>query len=221
MVTIYSQNGCPFAHRTHALLTHLEIPFELKEIDTQNRPPELLRLSPTGRVPFLVHGDFTLYESQIINDYLADTLEWANAYSADPGLRARQRLAMKQWDSTILPAGFYGAMRYPLSFDRTARDAVEKELDQLTITIDQMGETVVSLLAIHLASFWAQMNWLRDYTPLVEFIEARPSLKRWLDKAVAIRAVQKTLPNRNATAPFLPGTLRQPPRDRRVKGVLP
>ncbi len=198
MQKIYSSEGCPFAHRTRALLTHLGVPFELHEIDLANRDPGFLKLTPTGRVPLLVDGDFTLYESQIINEYLAEAYGWDRAFAADPRLRARQRLAMKQWDAAVIPA-FYDSLRNPGSLDAARRAAVSKELDQLAATMEQMGPEVVSLLAFHVATHWARMVWLRSYTCVVELVEDRPALWEWLDRAAQIPAVQETLPEREAT----------------------
>ena len=98
MLSLFSADACPFAHRTRALLTHLGVEFQVREIDLQNRDPEFLKISPTGKVPLLVDGGTVLYESRIINDYLAEKLDWATAYSADPAERARQRYgAAPRW----------------------------------------------------------------------------------------------------------------------------
>ena len=167
MLKIYSAEGCPFAHRSRALLNHLGVPFELHEIDLANRDSEFLKLTPTGRVPLLANGDFVLYESQIINTYLAEVHGWERALANNPRLRARQRLAMKQWDTTVLPA-FYDSLRNPASLDTARSAAVSKELDQLAATVEEMGTEVESLLAFHVATHWARMGWLRSYTGVVE-----------------------------------------------------
>ncbi len=80
---IYFSTGCPYAQRTRALLTILNVPFESKEIDLANKPPEFLKISPTGKVPLIDDAGFILYESQIINEYLAERFIWKNALSTD------------------------------------------------------------------------------------------------------------------------------------------
>ncbi len=157
---LYSAQVCPFAQRTRALLAHLDIPFELHEIDLHNRDPEFLALSPTGRVPMLVDDDFTLYESQVINEYLAETRGWTGALASDARLRARQRLAMKQWDEIVVET-FYDSMRAGGMVDPERRDRIGRELDQLAITVDADEGRVHTLLAFHCAPHWARMDWLR------------------------------------------------------------
>ena len=88
------------------MLEHMNEPFELREVDLDDRDPELLELSPTGKVPFLVDGNLELFESAVINDYLAEKLGFQRAYSDDLGRRALQRLVMRRWDDIVVPA-FY------------------------------------------------------------------------------------------------------------------
>ena len=198
MLEVYSSEGCPFAHRTRAVLTHLEVPFRLHEIDTTNRDREFLKLTPTGKVPLLIDGDFILYESQIINTYLAEAYGWRQAFASDTRSRARELLAMKQWDGVVLPA-FYDSLRDPTALEGEQRVGVEAELDQLAATVEATGPRVDRLLGFHVATHWARMIWLRDFTLIVDLVEQRPALARWLDRAAAQPAVRKTLPDREQT----------------------
>jgi len=194
MYRIYSAETCPFAQRARAVLTHLGIPFEMKAVNLEDRDPELLRLSPTGKVPLLLDGDFKLYESSVIVEYLADNEGWEQAWGADPRQRARRRLALKQWDGALLPV-FFGSMRDPGGFDEEVRASAGRELDELSRTLrDTPAE---SLLGFCLAPFWARMDWLRELTRFPRLIDEREALRRRLDEAVAMEAVQATLPDRD------------------------
>ncbi len=139
-----------------------------------------------------------MYESQIINEYLADLHDWDCAFAADPRLRARQRLAIKQWDAKILKA-FYASLRDPAWLDVERREEVGRELDELARTIEQMDHEVESLLAFHVATHWARMVWLRSFTGLPELVDERPQLREWLDRTARIPALLETLPDREAT----------------------
>lgn len=198
MVKIYSAEICPFAQRARALLTHLGEPFEVTAIDLSNRDPEFLQISPTGKIPLLLDGDLKLYESQVIIEYLAEKHGWKSAFSPRQGLRARQKLAMKQWDSTVITV-WYRSVKELESFDARTRERLERELHELAQTLREMQGEVDNLLAIYCAPFWARMDWLRDYSPVPAVIDARPPLRTWLDRTVELPAIEQTLPDREWT----------------------
>ena len=55
-----------------AVAAHFGIPLELEFVDlTKPRTADYLALNPTGRAPTLVDGDFVLWESNAIMQYLA------------------------------------------------------------------------------------------------------------------------------------------------------
>lgn len=196
MIDVYSAGICPFAQRVRALLTHLEIPFEVHEIDLSDRDPEFLELTPTGKVPLLVDGDFRLYESAIVNEYLADVHDWHAALPEEPRLRARARLAMKQWDETVLPP-FYETLGEPALFEQH-REAVTAELDEIERTVRAL-EPGASLPSLHCATHWVRMDWLREHTQIVAAVEERPVLHAWLEAAGRLPAIRRTLPDRDET----------------------
>lgn len=198
MTRLFYAEVCPFAHRTRAMMRYLDQPFEGVAVDLSNRPPELLALSPTGKVPLLVDGDLKLYESDIINEYLAQLADWGEAYHQDPGLRARQKLVQKQWDQTVLPL-FYGSMKDQSLASPEKLSEVGRELDELWATIQAAGDIGASMLSFHLAPFWLRMGWLREFSPMLEVFDSRPELVAWLDAAAALPAVQATAPDRDAT----------------------
>lgn len=194
MIQLYSAEGCPYAQRVRALLAHLNVKFELREIDLRNKPADFLKLSPTGRVPMLVDEGHKLYESFVLLQYVSEKHGFEEALAKDVALRARQRLAMIQFDSIVTPA-FMQSLREE---KYEPKDAVERELDELEKTVTASGERP-SLLTFHLAPFWARMQWVKAFAPFVLTIEKRPALKAWLDRAVALAPVQQTLPDREAT----------------------
>jgi len=197
MITLFSAGACPFAQRTRALLTELGAPFEQKEVDLDDRDPELLRLSPTGKVPFLVDGDVTLFESAVINDYLAEKLGFEGAYSDDVGKRALQRLVMRRWDDVVVPL-FYRSLKQPEAIAER-RDELQRELRFLAVAVQRIADGGRGLAAFHVATHWARIDWLRELSPLGGVIDEYPALRAWLDKAAAQPSIRATLPDREAT----------------------
>jgi glutathione S-transferase len=87
---LYGFPPSPNTWKVRAVAAHLGLPLELQFIDLTKgaqRTPDYLALSPSGRTPTLVDGDFVLWESAAIMQYIADkkpnTL-WPN----DPRTRA-------------------------------------------------------------------------------------------------------------------------------------
>jgi len=73
MIKLYGQLRSR-ASRSLWALEEIGVPYELVPIDTNkgdNAKPEFLAINPNGRIPALVDGDLTLFESMAINLYLA------------------------------------------------------------------------------------------------------------------------------------------------------
>jgi glutathione S-transferase len=74
-LTLYYGSGSPYAWRAQLALEHKALPYELKLLSFSagdTRKPEFLALNPRHQVPVLVDGDFALYESSAIAEYLQD-----------------------------------------------------------------------------------------------------------------------------------------------------
>lgn len=193
MYVLYSADACPFAHRVRALLTHLDVPFELREIDLEDRDPAFLALSPTGRVPLLVAGDAVLYESAVVLEYLAEAHGFGGAFATDAMVRARQRLAAKQWDDVVLSA-FYASLG-------SGGELADERVDRLARELGEIEATAIrsepgSLLGFTLAPHWMRMDWVRDLGPVPALVDAHAELREWLAAAVALPAVEATAPDR-------------------------
>jgi len=72
---LYGFPASPNTWKVRALAAHLKTPLEFELVDLlqgAQRAPAYLALNPTGRTPVLVDGDFTLWESNAILQYLAN-----------------------------------------------------------------------------------------------------------------------------------------------------
>lgn len=120
---LYTNHGCPFAHRAHIALAELGIPFEEVVVDLNKpKPAEFLAVNPAGLVPTLVYqGEHTITESAIIAQFLADTQPEGSAKnpllpragSPESALfRARIALFADVWMAKLFPLfakALYGA----------------------------------------------------------------------------------------------------------------
>ncbi|KAI1097180.1 glutathione S-transferase domain-containing protein [Jackrogersella minutella] len=72
-IKLYTNHGCPWAHRAHIALAELQLPFEEEIIDLSvPRAPEYLKINPRGLVPSLDIDGEILTESAVISHFLAD-----------------------------------------------------------------------------------------------------------------------------------------------------
>ncbi|MBM4218799.1 MAG: glutathione S-transferase family protein [Gammaproteobacteria bacterium] len=101
-----SHNYSSWSLRPWLLMRHLGLEFEVRQLqlDTPAFDAEIARVSPTRRVPVLVHGDLVVWESLAICEY-ASELAGGRGLPADARLRALARAAAAEMHS-----GF-GALR--------------------------------------------------------------------------------------------------------------
>lgn len=101
---LYTFKLCPYAHRVRLALAEKQLVAEHIEIDLKNKPADFTALSPHGRVPLLVHGDFRLWESAIILEYLDETFPAHPLMPSRPADRAEARLWIDFADSRLFAA---------------------------------------------------------------------------------------------------------------------
>lgn len=118
-IQLYSAKACPYAHRTRLVLLEKNIPFELTEIDLQNKPEWFSQISRYGKVPAIKHGEAEIYESSIINEYLNDVFPEPPLLPTDPGKRAIARI----WID-------YANTRFTSAFGKLLRGKDEVEQQQ-------------------------------------------------------------------------------------------
>jgi glutathione S-transferase len=94
---LYGFPASPNTWKVRAVAAHLGIPLEMVFVDLSKgtqRAPDYLAINPTGRTPTLVDGDFKLWESTAIMQYIAS--QKPNAlWPAD----ARSRADIMRWQS--------------------------------------------------------------------------------------------------------------------------
>lgn len=105
-VQCISAEVCPFAQRTLIALLEKGIDYEHIEIDLRNKPDWFEEVSPYSKVPVLRHGDVTIYESSIVNEYLDEMFPDPALMPRDAGERARARVWIDFDNVKFVPA-FY------------------------------------------------------------------------------------------------------------------
>ncbi|HLJ19805.1 MAG TPA: glutathione S-transferase family protein [Stellaceae bacterium] len=110
-------------------ITFEEVLIRLRQPNTK---AEVLRHSPSGRVPALVHGDVSIWESLAIGEYLAELFPDAQLWPRDRAARAFARSV-----STEMHAGF-SALRnhFPMNLrssfpNRASTPEVQADIDRI------------------------------------------------------------------------------------------
>jgi glutathione S-transferase len=193
---LFFADACPYAHRVRALLTLLGEPFESHVIDLSHKPADFLALSPTGAVPLFRDGSLILYESAVINEYLAERSQWRHAFSTEAGQRARERLAIKRFDDVVLPIMYQSFRTSTVLKEKPLWRAEVKEL--VSTSANSRPE---SLLGLHLATHWVRV--LRAFPDNEVVSELAMGLGPFLAAAADLEAIVATNPNFEVTIPHL------------------
>lgn len=91
--------------RAWLALRHTGLPFEevvvpLREPETRT---EILKYSPSAMLPALITGEFRIWDSLAIIEYLAETCPDAGLWPSDPVARAHARSAAAEMHSGFIP----------------------------------------------------------------------------------------------------------------------
>lgn len=195
---LISSAGCPYAQRTKIVLAVKGIDARIREIDLKAPPEDFLARSPLAKVPVLVHGDESLVESTVINEYLDEVIPAMPLRPNDPALRARMRFLVALEDTRVVPA-FYRLVtaQDEQSIARASeryRDALDR-FESLALQNDtpfMLGDEPT------LADITAVTHLQRHYL-LSEFRNIEPlgdrSLGRWLKRMNALAPVRAGSPS--------------------------
>ena len=133
MMVLFSGSTCPFSHRCRCVLNEKACDFEIQDVDLYNKPPEIDAMNPYGDVPILVERDLTLYNPNIINEYIDERFPHPQLMPADPIQRARARLFLYTFEREL-----FSFVRVLENRDETekrkaiARNQIREQLMQLS-----------------------------------------------------------------------------------------
>lgn len=135
-LVVGSRNYSSWSLRPWLLMRHLGLDFEERQfhLDTPEFDEEIAKISPTRRVPALIHGDLVVWESLAICEYASELAD-GRGWPADRRLRALARAAASEMHSGFAAlraacpmnaraAGRRVAMTPPLARDLARIDAI-------------------------------------------------------------------------------------------------
>ena len=136
-VTLYigNKNYSSWSLRGWLMLKESGLAFDevLIPLDQPNTKTELLRLSPSGRVPALKHGELTVWDSLAIGEYLAEICSDKQLWPADPAVRAVARSISAEMHSGFAALRDHCPMNIRSSFpNRGVTPEVQSDINRIT-----------------------------------------------------------------------------------------
>ncbi len=208
---LYGFPASPNTWKVRAVAAHLGIPLEFEFVDLTkgaSHTPDYLALNPTGRTPTLVDGDFKLWESCAIMQYLAS--QKPNSLLPND---ARARADIARWQSWQL-AHWSKEGCEPLLFERLVKGFLN--LGAADETVVAKGLECFNKEAKVLDAHLAKQPYLvgKDVT-IADFSVAAPlfyaeqcampvapyaRLREWFGRVSALPCWSETAPQQTAAA---------------------
>jgi glutathione S-transferase len=209
-LVLYYGSGSPYAWRAQFALEHKALPYELKVLSFSagdTRKPEFVALNPRHQVPTLVDGDFALYESNAIVEYLEEAYPGRGAplFPGDVRARAIARRLVLEVDNylskaadPLLDQAFW---KKPEERDAQkiaeARQAVVDELVMFTKAM--RGDYLAGSLSAADFAFYPLVAFLyRAQKMKLPDLDAAgmltPELRAWKARIEALPFFEKTVP---------------------------
>ncbi len=198
-LTLHGFPMSPNSRRVHVMLEELGVPYQYVEVSLMegaHKAPAYLALNPNGRVPTLVDGDVSLWESHAIMEHLAE--RFPDQRLGAQGARERGEIA--QW--TYLNAAHFGPAVAGV-FAHTIRLPEDQRVPKIAENGRAEANRVMTLLDRELSSrpfialerlTIADLAFLPTLAvaPMLGFdLSERPALSRWLTELKARPSWQK------------------------------
>ena len=94
VMNLFSSSTCPQSHRVRMVLAEKGITVEIIDVESSQKPEDLIDLNPYNTVPTLVDRELVLYDPHTIVEYLDERFPHPPLMPVDPVSRARTRLAL-------------------------------------------------------------------------------------------------------------------------------
>ena len=206
--------GFPASPRTwqvRAFAAHLGIPLELTLVDLtkgEQHKPDYLALNPTGRAPTLVDGDFKLWETGAILQYIASQKPnslWPDDVLVRADIMRWQSWAIAHWDKEgCVPLLVERLIKQILNLGPPDEAVVATALEQFRknaqVLNDHLGrqrwlvgdDVTLADFAVAASLFYAD----RGGFPLADY----PNVGEWFARVSALPCWKETMPQFTAAA---------------------
>ncbi|TAQ90018.1 hypothetical protein B7494_g1647 [Chlorociboria aeruginascens] len=199
-IILYTNHGCPWAHRAHIALHTLALPFKEEIIDlTRPRDASYLAVNPRGLVPSLSYDGEIITESAIVAQFLVDKHPSSLLKKSDEQGGALQRARVGFFVDTFFTKvnpQLYPALRATAEEKEALVgklvDAVVKEIEPLLVDANPFfgGASTITLAEVQTGSFILRILSFPKYEGLLPAdtltaLETRaPNFWRWASAVI-------------------------------------
>jgi glutathione S-transferase len=179
------------------------VPYRLSELMPHS--PQVDAIHPFGKIPVMRHGDVELCESRAICSYIDSAFEGRKLAPSDPATAAQ----VEQWVSIvnthidpIWVRQYLRAHFFPKTPDGSPEqdtiDAALPKMEQQFAAMDQTvaktGHLVGDAFTLADMNFIPILFYMRAKPESSALLERSPGLKAYLDRHLARKSVQETIP---------------------------
>ena len=201
---LYGFPPSPNTWKVRAAAHQMGVPLELEIVDLTKgaqRKPDYLALNPTGRTPTLVDGDFRLWESVAIMQYLGTKKNfpmWPDDAKARADIMRWQSWHLQHWSRGTTILIFENLVKKIMSIGEPDPKALAQGVE--------LFHQDAAVLDTHLAAHTYLANdalSLADFTVVAPLFHAEPAkiplekyanIKRWFAAQAALPAWTETAP---------------------------
>jgi glutathione S-transferase len=186
---LYTFRRCPFAIRVRIVLHEKNVSFTAVEEDLKNKSAELQRLHPQAKVPLLVHGDFVVFESAVITEYLDAT--FAGPRLMPESAHDRARVGMwTAWCAELLKVHVDQLKYEQVSAAIPALHDCFARLEARLAQHDWLVGHAFSLADVHVFPFVRQLERVESAAPI---FAAYPRTRVWFEHVSARDSVRAAM----------------------------
>lgn len=177
------------------------VDFDTYEVDLKNKSEEFLSVSPTGKVPVVVVDGDSLYESNVVNQYLDEVHATTPLLPEDPKERAYARIWMAYADGEFFPALFRSLVGAERGFTEEQVQEARLKLDDVLAKLEERltdreylagsGTGAYSLADIAYAGNFSRLREMQESGQLSR--GDYPNLSAWVERVEARKSYQAAL----------------------------
>ncbi len=201
---LYYFPASPNSRKAHAVAIQLDLLLDLRLVDLQKgeqRTPEFMQLNPTGRTPVLQDGEFVLWESTAIMQYLASQISnslWPENVQSRADIMRWQSWQLAHWQAACQPLQFERVVKQILQLGdpdpQIVEQATQRFHQEATVLNQHLAErTYLVNETLTLADFSVASDL--TYAEPGQFpLELYPHIQAWYARIEQLPAWQQTNP---------------------------